>query len=181
MEDNRGRRALGLQHIEHFGVGIAVVNHQRLARPLSQLDMPSKCLALDRGLRAALQSARPIQIQTGLPDGHDAGMCGQILQLRARAVGEITGTGGMERDGGVHPRITRGGRHRPAGRLEVIGHRDHTPHTYGLGVIDDGAHVLVRDGTACIQMGVRINEGRERLGVGRGLPLIAGRHQNTSL
>ncbi|GLE56032.1 hypothetical protein NJBCHELONAE_13400 [Mycobacteroides chelonae] len=108
-------------------------------------------------------------------------MCGQIFQLRTRAVGEITGTGGMQRHGGVHPRITRGGRHRPPRRLKIIGHCHHTSHTYGLRAIDDGTHVLVRDGAACIQMGVRIDEGRERLGVGRGLPLIAGRHQNTSL
>ncbi|SKW27185.1 Uncharacterised protein [Mycobacteroides abscessus subsp. abscessus] len=52
-------------------------------------------------------------------------------------------------------------------------------------MVDHGVHIRCRDGAARVQMGMGVDERRERLRVGRagtnaierGLPLIAGRHQ----
>ncbi|CPW72192.1 Uncharacterised protein [Mycobacteroides abscessus] len=193
MEDNRAGRALRLEHIEDVSVRITVVNHQRLARPLSQLDMPSKCLALNRRLRAPLQTTRPIQVQTGLPDRHHPGMSRQRLQFGTGLVGEVSRASGMQRHRGIDTWIGVRRRDRPPGRVQVVGDRDDSSHTDGLRMVDHGAHICCRDGAARVQMGVGVDERRERLrvgwagtnavgwagtnAIGRGLPVIAGRHQ----
>ena len=52
MEDDRLRRAFGAQHVEDLGIGIAVVDHQRFAGALGQVDVPGEGLTLLRRMLA---------------------------------------------------------------------------------------------------------------------------------
>ena len=72
MEDHSRRCALGAQHVEHLGVGVAVVDHQRLAGALGEVDVPGEGVALGGRLGAAVQLARPVQVEAGLADRDDA-------------------------------------------------------------------------------------------------------------
>ncbi len=47
---------------------------------------------------------------------------------------------------------------------EVVGNGHHARNAYGLGSVEDGSHTGRIDGTACVQVGVRVDEVAERLG-----------------
>ena len=69
----------------------------------------------------------------------------------------------MQGDGGVEPVVPSGCRADPARRVEVVGDGHHCRHPYRLGPIQDGTHLLGRPDTAGVQMGVRVDQRRQRL------------------
>jgi len=83
VEDHGVRSAFSRQHVEHFSVGVPVVDHQRLAAPLGQVDMPGKRLALHAGLSAAVQAAGPVEVHARLTDSHHSRTGCQLLDLGA--------------------------------------------------------------------------------------------------
>ena len=140
MEDHRAGRALGREHVEHLGVGVAVVDHQRLAGALGEVDVPGEGVPLGGGLGAALQLARPVHVHAGLADRDDARVLGKPLDDGLGLLGERVGARRVQRDGGVDAGVPVGGLGHPACRLEVVGDGDDGLHADGRGAVDDRAH-----------------------------------------
>ena len=108
-------RALGAQHVEHLGVGVAVVDHQRLAGALGQVDVPRERLALlgraRRSRPACPASTCPCPVS---PIATTRG-CAASRSISARAASvERVGAGRVQRHRGVHPRVPVGGLRRPS-------------------------------------------------------------------
>ena len=137
MEDHRLGRPLGPQHIEHFSVGVAVVDHQRLARPLGQLDMPGERFGLLGGIGTTLQPAGPVQVQPGLPDRHHPGVGGEPLDFGLGFFRQRVGPGRVQRHGGIDPVVPFGGLGHPSRRVEIVGDRDDGPYPYRRRAIHD--------------------------------------------
>ena len=162
MEDHRLRSTLGAQHVEYLRVGLAIVNHQRLAGSLGKVDMPGEGLALTGRLCTSFEFPGPVQIHSGLADGHHPRRRCQLLEFVAGRGGQAVGTGGMQTHGGENPLIPFGGRSSPARRIEVVGDGDHRQHADGLGAIDNGAHVCGSARAAGVEVGVGVDQWRQR-------------------
>ena len=81
---------------------------------------------------------------------------------RAASV-ERVGAGRVQRDRRVDPRIPLGRLGGPAGGLQVVGDRDHRLDADGRGAVEDRADVVGVDGTARVEVGVRVDQRRQRL------------------
>ena len=177
VEDHRLRGAFGAQHVEHFGVGVAVVDHQRLAGALGQVDMPGERFALVGRRRAPVQPSRPVQVNPRLADRHHPRVGGQPLEFGPRGVGQRVGTGGMQRHCGKDPIIGFGSRRGPAGRIQIVGDGHHCLHADRPGTVQDCAHIGTGARAAGIEVGVGVDQGGQRLRRWRCRTL--GTHRNT--
>jgi hypothetical protein len=97
-------------------------------------------------------------------------MGGQPLDDGLGLVGERVGAGGVQRDGAVDPWVGIDGIGDPTRGLEIVGDRHDGLHSHGFGPVDDRADAFGVGGTTGIQVGVRVDEGRERFRGGRLLP-----------
>ena len=156
-------RALGAQHVEDLGVGVAVVDHQRLAGALGQVDVPRERLALLG--RSAQPSSLPGQymVHPGLPDRDHSRMGGEPLDLGLGLLGERIGARRVQRHRGVHPGIPVGRlvTHRAEARSSAMVTTACDPHR--LCAVQDRANVVGVDGTAGVEVGVRVDQRRQRL------------------
>ncbi len=126
VKHHPGRRSLLRQQAQHVGVRLPVVDHQRLAGALGDLDVLPEPPALDvgRGMVAVV-------VQPGLPDSDHPRLPGQRLDLGqhlVRGKGRdrrhlVRGAGRGRRRGrrGVRRTGFPGGRRRRGGGLRVVG------------------------------------------------------------
>jgi hypothetical protein len=77
VEDRTLRRAGVGEHAQYVGVGVAVVDHQRLVAGLRHGDVGTEGLLLDR---AAL-GRRAVEVEAGLADGTYALVAGELVDL----------------------------------------------------------------------------------------------------
>ena len=124
--------------------------------------MPGEGLALALRGGAAVQPARPVQVHTGLTDGHHARLRRQLLDLGPRGVGQGVGPGGVQGHRGVDPVVPLGCLSDPPRRVEIVGDGHHRRYPHRRGPIQDGVHVPGRPDTARVQMGVRVDQRRQR-------------------
>ena len=108
------------------------------------------------------------------PTATTRGCCSQPLDDGLGLVGERVGAGGVQRDGGINPRVGVGGFGDPASGLEIVGDGDDGLHADRLGPVDDRADALGVGGAAGVEVGVRVDQRCQRLR-GRGLLPSGGR------
>ena len=171
MEDHRLGCALGPQHVEYLGVGVAVVDHQRFAGALGEVDVPGERFLLGVELGAAVQLSRPVHVESGLADRDDAWVLGQPLDDGPGLLGQRVGARRVQRDGGVDPRVEVGGLGDPPGGLEVVSDSHDRLHADGRGPVHDRDDARGVGRTAGVQVGVRVDQRGQRLGGRRLLPL----------
>ncbi len=133
-----GRRRAVVEDTHHIGVGLAVVDHKRLARVRRQLRVPAQRLLLDLQRSGHLRLVlNPILIESGLPHGHALRVSNQSGEFGAGGIGKLRGAHGV--DGASGPDVIEGlGRGESlAGLSEVIAHRDHARDARGSGAGDE--------------------------------------------
>ena len=123
MEDHLVGRALLPQDPQHVGVRLAIVDHQRLAHPLGQRDVPAEVLLL-RGRLGAV----PVVVQPRFADGHHPRVGGQPLEFGVAVVVQPVDLGGVDRDGGVDVGVLPRRRHAPLRRRDRVADRDRREH-----------------------------------------------------
>lgn len=160
MKDHRVGSAFCPQHIEHLGVCLSVVDHQRLPNPLSQVYMPREGLPLHVRLRTTVQATWPIHIHTGFTDSHHPRMGCQFLDLGTGIIAECIRTGRVQRHRGVNPRLPVGGPGYPACGVQVVGDGDHRAHANRGGALNDRNYPVGVGGPARIEVGMGVNQGR---------------------
>ncbi len=152
------RRPLVRQHAQHVGVRVPVVDHQRLAHPLGQIDVPAEVLLL-LGRRRAV----PVVVQPGLADGDDPGVACQPLELVVVVVGQPGDLGRVDRDRGPDVGVPLGGGDAPARGRDGVADRDRGGHTDTAGPGHDGGDERLVGGDAGplgdrVQVGVRVED-----------------------
>ncbi len=158
MEDDTIRCAATSQNVEHVFVRVAIVDHQRLARPLGDLDVRAEPVPLQPWRRAVA-----IVIKAGLADRPDLRQrCEPRDLVECRIPGGL-GSGGLvrvDRHRGVHVSVLGGASRRPLGRLDIAADSDHADNARRAG---GSQHRLDRPGQH-VQVRVRIKyEPRERV------------------
>lgn len=101
-------------------------------------------------------------------------MLGQLFDDGLGVVGERVGARGMQGDGGVDARIGVGSLGDPTRGCEVVSDRHNRLHAHRLGPVDDLVDAGGIGRAARVEMGVRVDEGYERLR-GRGFSRLAER------
>ena len=100
MEDDLLGCALLAQDAQHVVVGVAVVDHQRLADPLGQVDVPAEVhLLVDR------LGAVPVVVEARLADGDHPRVGRQPLELGIPRVVQARDLGRVDGDRGVDVRM----------------------------------------------------------------------------
>ena len=177
VEDHFFGRTLGSEYVQYLGISVAVVDHQRLAGALGQVDVPRERLFLRRLVSAAVQLARPVHVHARLTDRDDARVLGQRFQSASGLVIEGIGAGRVQRDRGVDARVLVCGSDRPLGSFQVVRDGDYLLHADRFGTVHDLFDACRVGGATRVQMGVGIDQSRQRFGSRRLLSF--GAHLDT--
>ena len=166
-------RALLVQDAQDVVVRVPVVDHQRLAQALGEVDVPA-----ERALLGVPGAVVPVVVETGLADGDHPRVGGEPLDLGAVVVGERGRAGRVQGDGGGDAVVPVRGVDHPAGAREVVGDGDDAGHADRGRPVQRGDDVRGVDAAAGVEMGVRV-DGRHAQGLGRlrpGAPPVRAGH-----
>ncbi len=163
MEDHLLGCTFVVQDAQQVGVGLAVVDHQRLAEPFREIDVPAEALFLFGRLGAPVELPRPIEVEAGLPHRDAARVGGEFLDLGTGGVVEAVRAGGMDGDGSVDAVVPMRGPHGETCRLEIVGDGDDASDPHRGGTIDDRGRRRGVLGAARVEVRVGVDEGAQRL------------------